>query len=65
MYAAGGQPSVTKLYDHVSFPVGRGTPMLNSHVGWDHSERFPVSTGETDSKVREISGIGNENTMKL
>lgn len=42
LYAAGAHPAVSKLYQHVSYPVSRGTPMLNSHVGWDHSERFAV-----------------------
>lgn len=46
LYAAGKQPSVMKLYHHVAYPVGRGTPMLNSHVGWNHSERFVVSKSE-------------------
>nr|WLW11093.1 fatty acid synthase 1 [Sitodiplosis mosellana] len=42
LYAAGAQPQVSKLYAPVSYPVGRGTPMLNSKVGWEHSQRFMV-----------------------
>uniref|UniRef100_A0A182QS29 Fatty acid synthase n=1 Tax=Anopheles farauti TaxID=69004 RepID=A0A182QS29_9DIPT len=37
LYAAGAQPQVQKLYRPITFPVGRGTPMLNSLVKWDHS----------------------------
>lgn len=42
LYAVGAQPAVSKLYHPVSYPVGRGTPMLNSKIGWDHSQRFMV-----------------------
>lgn len=42
LYAAGAQPCVPKLYRPMSYPVGRGTPMLNSKVGWDHSTKFVV-----------------------
>lgn len=42
LYAAGGQPNVTKLFRPVTFPVSRGTPMLNSKIEWDHSQRIFV-----------------------
>ncbi|XP_037959865.1 fatty acid synthase [Teleopsis dalmanni] len=42
LYAAGGQPQVLKLVRPITYPVGRGTPMLNSKVGWDHSQRWLV-----------------------
>lgn len=43
LYNAGGQPQLSKLYPPVSYPVGRGTPMLNSMVQWDHSVEWNVA----------------------
>ncbi|XP_018336014.1 fatty acid synthase [Agrilus planipennis] len=43
IYNAGAQPQIGNLYHPVSFPVGRGTPMLNSAVGWDHSIEWSVA----------------------
>lgn len=40
LFAAGAQPQVQKLYRPISYPVGRGTPMLNSLVKWDHSSKW-------------------------
>ncbi|OAD52584.1 Fatty acid synthase [Eufriesea mexicana] len=40
LYIAGGQPKVSKLYPPVNYPVGRGTPMINSLVQWDHSTEW-------------------------
>ncbi|CAO1363317.1 unnamed protein product [Diamesa hyperborea] len=40
LYAAGGQPLVSKLYRPITYPVGRGTPMLNSKIIWDHSQKW-------------------------
>ncbi|ALC38282.1 v-2-k05816, partial [Drosophila busckii] len=42
LYAAGGQPQVLKLSLSPTFcyPVSRGTPMLNSLVGWDHTQKW-------------------------
>lgn len=31
------------LYPSVSFPVSRGTPMLNSMIEWDHSIEWDVA----------------------
>ncbi|XP_055692304.1 fatty acid synthase-like [Lutzomyia longipalpis] len=42
LYAAGAQPVVNKLFPHVTFPVARGTPMLNSKIKWDHSQKYNV-----------------------
>lgn len=54
LYSAGAHPQILKLTRPVSYPVGRGTPMLNSKVGWDHSQKWFVpkygaktSSGET------------------
>ncbi|XP_050301861.1 fatty acid synthase [Anthonomus grandis grandis] len=44
IYAAGAQPSLGKLYHPVTFPVGRGTPMLNSMIEWDHSIEWSVAS---------------------
>lgn len=43
MYNAGVQPDFSKLYPPVSFPVGRGTPMINSLIGWDHATPWTVA----------------------
>lgn len=43
IYAAGGQPKISNLYPSVSYPVGRGTPMINSLVKWDHSAKWEVA----------------------
>ncbi|XP_067622493.1 fatty acid synthase isoform X2 [Eurosta solidaginis] len=68
LYAAGGQPQVQNLVRPISYPVGRGTPMLNSKVGWDHSQRWLVpkygaskSSGDT---VIEID-LSNEDDAFL
>lgn len=44
IFNAGGQPKVAHLYPPVTFPVGRGTPMINSMVEWDHSNEWAVAT---------------------
>nr|XP_034178573.1 fatty acid synthase [Osmia lignaria]XP_034178581.1 fatty acid synthase [Osmia lignaria] len=43
LYMAGAQPKVSKLYPPVSYPVGRGTPMINSLVKWDHSTEWSIA----------------------
>ncbi|CAD6242162.1 GSCOCG00009427001-RA-CDS [Cotesia congregata] len=43
LYISGAQPDFSKLYPPVSFPVGRGTPMMNSIIGWDHSVQWEVA----------------------
>ncbi|XP_055683221.1 fatty acid synthase-like [Lutzomyia longipalpis] len=42
LYAAGAQPDVNKLFRPITYPVGRGTPMLNSKILWDHSQKWTV-----------------------
>lgn len=42
LYAAGKQPQILTLARPISYPVGRGTPMLNSKIGWDHSQKWFV-----------------------
>ncbi|TMW54903.1 hypothetical protein DOY81_000136, partial [Sarcophaga bullata] len=42
IYAAGAQPQILTLFKPISYPVGRGTPMLNSKIGWDHSQKWMV-----------------------
>ncbi|KAH8306769.1 hypothetical protein KR044_013279, partial [Drosophila immigrans] len=58
LFAAGAQPQVLNLVRPISYPVGRGTPMLNSMVGWDHTQKWLVakfgketSSGETIVEV--------------
>lgn len=57
LYAAGAQPLLAKLYRPISYPVGRSTPMLNSKIGWDHSQKWILldvskeSSGETVVEV--------------
>ncbi|XP_071632956.1 fatty acid synthase [Temnothorax longispinosus] len=43
LYMAGAQPDVSKLYPPMSWPVGRGTPMIGSLVRWDHSTAWDVA----------------------
>lgn len=43
IYSAGAQPKFGNLYHPVSFPVGKGTPMLNSMIEWDHSIEWAVA----------------------
>ncbi|KAH8412789.1 hypothetical protein KR009_005739 [Drosophila setifemur] len=40
LYAAGGQPQILKISTPVTYPVSRGTPMLGSLIGWDHSQKW-------------------------
>lgn len=53
LYAAGGQPQVTKLYRTISYPVSRGTPMLNSCIGWDHSQKWLLAKFSSDGQSGE------------
>lgn len=50
LYAAGAQPQVQKLYRPITYPVGRGTPMLNSLVKWDHSTKWYLARFGVESK---------------
>ncbi|XP_008180398.1 fatty acid synthase isoform X2 [Acyrthosiphon pisum] len=43
LYNAGLQPQIKNLYPAVSYPVARGTPMIQSLVEWDHSTKWTVA----------------------
>lgn len=43
MYNAGLQPKIKNLYPPVSYPVSRGTPMIQSLIEWDHSIKWAVA----------------------
>lgn len=43
LYNAGLQPKIKNLYPAVSYPVTRGTPMIQSLVEWDHSIQWTVA----------------------
>lgn len=47
LYMAGAQPKISKLYPPITYPVGRGTPMINSLVKWDHSLEWSVADYRT------------------
>ncbi|CAG9798221.1 unnamed protein product [Chironomus riparius] len=57
LYSAGAQPVLAKLYRPITYPVGRSTPMLNSKIGWDHSQKWIIldvnkeTSGETVVEV--------------
>lgn len=53
LYAAGAQPQVQKLYRPITYPVGRGTPMLNSLVKWDHSTKWYLARFGVENKSGE------------
>ncbi|XP_043486066.1 fatty acid synthase [Polistes fuscatus] len=58
LYIAGGQPKISKLYPLINYPVGRGTPMLNSLIKWDHSTAWSVAnfvnTARSGESIVEI-----------
>ncbi|XP_076656220.1 fatty acid synthase-like [Halictus rubicundus] len=43
LHMAGAQVKISKLYPPISYPVGRGTPMISSMVKWDHSTEWAVA----------------------
>ncbi|XP_050423114.1 fatty acid synthase-like isoform X2 [Adelges cooleyi] len=43
LYNAGVQPKIQNLYPAVSYPVARGTPMIQSLIEWDHSVEWAVA----------------------
>uniref|UniRef100_A0AAG5DUW7 Fatty acid synthase n=1 Tax=Anopheles atroparvus TaxID=41427 RepID=A0AAG5DUW7_ANOAO len=53
LYAAGAQPQLQKLYRPITYPVGRGTPMLNSLVKWDHSIKWFLARIGVENKSGE------------
>lgn len=50
LYMASAQPDIAKLYPPVSFPVGRGTPMIGPLIKWDHSITWEVASYKDISK---------------
>ncbi|XP_012229663.2 fatty acid synthase [Linepithema humile] len=59
LYVAGAQPDISKLYPPVSFPVGRGTPMIGPLVKWDHSTDWEVAT------FKQVSGRSGECVVQV
>ncbi|XP_018303406.1 fatty acid synthase [Mycetomoellerius zeteki] len=59
LYMAGAQPDISKLYPQISFPVGRGTPMIGSLVRWDHSTAWDVAV------FKKTSGHSGECTVQI
>ena len=41
-YIAGLNFNPLKIYNKVTFPVSRGTPMISPLVQWDHSHSWDV-----------------------
>ncbi|XP_076763351.1 fatty acid synthase 1 [Xylocopa sonorina] len=59
LYVAGAQPQVSKLYPPISYPVGRGTPMINYLVKWDHSAEWNVAN------YAALSGSSGESVVEV
>ncbi|XP_025419053.1 fatty acid synthase-like [Sipha flava] len=63
LYNAGLQPKIKNLYPTVSYPVARGTPMIQSLVEWDHSVQWAVANftskeaGSGESVIKVNLGI--------
>ncbi|CAG9772141.1 unnamed protein product [Ceutorhynchus assimilis] len=55
IYTAGCQPKFGNLYDSISFPVSRGTPMINSMIKWDHSIEWAVARFTPKENTGELS----------
>lgn len=69
LYNAGAQPKLAKLYPTVNYPVGRGTPMINSLIKWDHSIEWSVADfsgkgSRTGESVIEVD-LSKENDAYL
>ncbi|XP_039306405.1 fatty acid synthase-like [Solenopsis invicta] len=59
LYNAGAQPNIFKLYPSISFPVGRGTPMIGPLVKWDHTTAWDVAS------FNQISNLSGECIVKI
>ncbi|XP_017047341.1 fatty acid synthase [Drosophila ficusphila] len=55
LFAAGGQPQVLKIFPPIIYPVSRGTPMLGSLVGWDHSQKWNYPKFEGGRQAGQLS----------
>ncbi|KAK2587686.1 hypothetical protein KPH14_003803 [Odynerus spinipes] len=53
LYAAGAKPKISNLYPPVNYPVGRGTPMINSLIKWDHSAVWSVPDFSKTNRAAE------------
>uniref|UniRef100_A0A8D8PNC5 Fatty acid synthase n=1 Tax=Cacopsylla melanoneura TaxID=428564 RepID=A0A8D8PNC5_9HEMI len=55
LYGAGLNPKLNQLLPPVKFPVGRGTPMIQSLVEWDHRTEWSVANfaGKSGSRSGE------------
>lgn len=53
LYSTGCHPNFTKLYRPISYPVGRGTPMLNSKIEWDHTTKWIYPKFDKDTQSGE------------
>lgn len=55
IFAAGAQPRFSELYYPVTYPVGKGTPMIASDIKWDHSMEWSVANfGQKGSMAGEL-----------
>ncbi|XP_039302621.1 fatty acid synthase [Solenopsis invicta] len=59
LYMAGAQPNISKLYPAISFPVGRGTPMIGPLIKWDHSIAWDVPN------FNQISSHSGEHIVEI
>ncbi|XP_012261752.1 fatty acid synthase [Athalia rosae] len=69
LYNAGAQPKLAKFYPTINYPVGRGTPMINSLIQWDHSIEWSVADfsgkgARTGESVIEVD-LSKENDAYL
>lgn len=69
MFNAGAQPKVSNLYHPITFPVSRGTPMINSMIEWDHSTEWAVASfagkGARSGECVIDVDLSNENDQYL
>ena len=69
IYMAGANPTVSKLYKRVDFPVPLGTSMLSPLVKWDHSiswdvAKFGQGGNRSGESIIDVS-LTNENETYL
>ncbi|XP_030556630.1 fatty acid synthase [Drosophila novamexicana] len=57
LYAAGGQPQLLglSLSQTISYPVSRGTPMLSSLIGWDHTQKWSYPKFQGGRQTSQLS----------
>ncbi|EDX03567.1 GD23205 [Drosophila simulans] len=68
LYAAGGQPQILKIFPSIPYPVSRGTPMLGSLVGWDHSQKWNYPKFKGGRQAGQLSvelDLGKEDNAYL